>query len=95
MLWQIIYITELKKGLENMNTKRNFKIISVSADDKETKLWSGKCTGDELYEKFQAAIKVQMDKYRKNPERCQLRAYDDTGRIIAQETFHGVSENKE
>ena len=78
-----------------MNTKRNFKITLESADNTEIKLWSGKCTGEELNSKFHDAIREQMDKYRTDPKRCKLRAYDDTGRIIAQETFHGVSENKE
>ena len=71
-----------------METKHKFKITLVSADNTEAKLWSGKCTVEELNRKFRDAIKAQMDKYSTCPKRCQLRAYDDTGRIIAQETFH-------
>ena len=90
MLWLIIY-KRMKERFENMETKQNFKITLESADNTEIKLWSGKCTGEELNKKFLDAIKAQKDKYRTDTKRCKLRAYDDTGRIIAQETFHGLS----
>ena len=42
----------MKERFENMETKQNFKITLESADNTEIKLWSGKCTGEELNKKF-------------------------------------------
>jgi C4-type Zn-finger protein len=73
-----------------METKRRFKITITYDEITETTLWSGKCSYEDVDVKFHEAIKEQMIKYKINPQRCMLRAYDEFGRIIAQETFHGV-----
>ena len=73
-----------------MEPKRRFKITITYEEITDTTLWSGKCTAEELDKKFHEAIKAQMMKYKVNPQRCMLRAYDEFGHIIAQETFHGV-----
>ncbi len=72
-----------------MDTKHKFTITLITDENTETKLWSGKCTCGEFDKKFHDAIKVQLDKYHSDHKWCQLCAYDDTGRKIAQETFHG------
>lgn len=74
-----------------MDTKQKFKIILIDSENAKIKIWAGKCTWEELNTKFHDAIKVQIDKYNADPKRCQLRAYDDAGMIVAQETFHGKS----
>lgn len=70
-----------------MDTKRKFKITIVFDENTETTLWSGKCSEDELDQKFHDAIKAQRIEYKTNPQWCQLRAYNEIGEKIAQETF--------
>lgn len=70
-----------------MEAKLRFKIVKCE-EDKETRIWSGVCTRDEVDRRFNAAIKAQIIKYDVDREPCMLRIYDANGMIIAQETFH-------
>ena len=74
-----------------METKHKFKITLSVEENAETKLWSGKCTHEELYQKFNEAIKTQLIIYNTDHKERILRAYDEIDRMIAQETLHGVS----
>lgn len=70
-----------------MEAKFRFNIVKLEGES-ETKLWSGRCTADEMYRRFDAAIKAQIIKYNTDGQACQLRAYNEHGMIVAQETFH-------
>ncbi len=70
-----------------MDTKQKFKITLSLEGNRETKLWSGTCTQEEYDRKLDEEIKVQLSKYNADHKRRILRAYDETGRIIAHETF--------
>lgn len=72
-----------------MENKQRFKFMLTYEDGTERKIWSGKCTKEEIDQKFNGAIKVQQSKYNVDHKGCQLCVYDETGRKIAQETFHG------
>ena len=93
MVEELVTLTEnlynkKESRIKTMETMKKFKITLISEDNVETKLWSGKCTHEELDKKFHEAIKAQMEKYEVDPKGCQIVAYDGSGRIIAQETFH-------
>ena len=70
-----------------MESKHRFNIVKCEGD-LEIRIWSGRCTENEMRRRFDAAIREQIIKYDIDRKPCQLRVYDEHGILIAQETFH-------